>query len=149
MEEKIKEIIEELLDKLGFKAFEVQVRSGGESSPVAAIQMENANLLIGEHGQSLKAFEQVARVLASKKIEDCPNFIVDINSYRKERENYLKELARSIAQKVAIEKRPFKLPPMSAYERKIIHTELASRPDIITESQGEGPERKVIVKPYF
>jgi spoIIIJ-associated protein len=150
MTEKIKKIIEELLSQMGFKEFVIEVREKGENEPtVFAIQINEASLLIGEHGQTLRALEQITKIFATKKIGEYSSFVLDINNYRKDRENYLKELARSIAQRVAIEKRPFKLPPMSAFERKIIHSELATRPDIITESQGEGSERKVIVKPYL
>lgn len=149
MYEEVKKLIEDLLNKLGFKNFGIDIKAREEEPSIFSIQMDEARLLIGEHGQNLRAFEQIVRILASKKIEDVPNFIIDINNYRKERENYLKDLARSIAQKVTIEKRPFKLPPMSAFERRVIHTELASRPDVITESQGEEPERKIIVKPYL
>ena len=74
---------------------------------------------------------------------------VDVNSYRKERENIILELARGAARKAAGTKTDITLPPMNAYERRLIHSELASRPDIKTESVGEGKERYVVVKPIL
>jgi hypothetical protein len=72
---------------------------------------------------------------------------VDINNYRKEREELIIKLAKAAARKVITEKKEVALPPMNAYERRIIHSELAVHPDIKTESQGEGKERRVIIKP--
>lgn len=146
----VKKVISELFERLGFANFSIEARIKSEGDPVTfSIQSEDANILIGEHGQNLRALEQISKILVSKSVPDSPNFVIDINNYKRERENYLKELARSVAQKVAIEKRPFRLPPMSAFERRIIHNELASRPDVVTESQGEEPERKIVVKPYL
>jgi len=60
----------------------------------------------------------------------------------------LKELAKSVADEVALTKKERILEPMSAYERRIIHLELASRPDVTTESIGKEPKRRVVIKPY-
>ena len=72
---------------------------------------------------------------------------LDINDYKKKKKDYLKELACSIANEVALSKKQKELPPMSAYERRIIHLELAERQDVSTESIGQEPERKVIITP--
>ncbi len=72
--------------------------------------------------------------------------IVDVNNYRKERENLIVELARAAARKAVAAKEPVPLPTMNAYERRLVHTELAMRPDVTTESIGEGRDRYVIVK---
>ncbi|PIR71473.1 MAG: hypothetical protein COU43_02475 [Candidatus Nealsonbacteria bacterium CG10_big_fil_rev_8_21_14_0_10_37_25] len=78
-----------------------------------------------------------------------PFFIdLDINGYKKKKLDYLKELARSLADEVALTKKEKNLPPMAAYERRIIHLELAGRSDVTTESIGEEPERRVVVRPY-
>ncbi|PJA84129.1 MAG: hypothetical protein CO145_02195, partial [Candidatus Nealsonbacteria bacterium CG_4_9_14_3_um_filter_37_13] len=70
------------------------------------------------------------------------------NGYKKKKLDYLKELARSLADEVALTKKEKNLPPMAAYERRIIHLELAGRSDVTTESIGEEPERRVVVRPY-
>lgn len=72
---------------------------------------------------------------------------VDINNYRRERERLLIELARAAARKVLLTKSDVCLPAMNAYERRLIHLELASRPDVRTESVNEGVGRCVVVKP--
>lgn len=89
--------------------------------------------------------EHLARLIAKKSGLD--NVFVDINNYRKERENIIIELAKASARKALIAKEEIKLPPMNSYERRLIHTELSTRPDVKTESVGEGRERYVVVKP--
>ncbi|MCD6402414.1 hypothetical protein J7L36_00985, partial [bacterium] len=73
---------------------------------------------------------------------------LDINKYKKKKTEYLKELANSVADQVALTKKEKVLPPMQAFERRIIHLELADRSDVTTESIGKEPERRVVVKPY-
>jgi spoIIIJ-associated protein len=82
-----------------------------------------------------------------KKIEEQFFIDLDINDYKKKKTEYLKEVARTTADDVSLTKKEKQLAPMPAYERRIIHLELADRSDVITESIGEEPERSVIVKP--
>jgi spoIIIJ-associated protein len=73
---------------------------------------------------------------------------IDISGYKKKKIEYLKELARSIADEVSLTKKEIILDPMPSFERRIIHLELASRPDVTTESIGKEPKRRVVIKPY-
>lgn len=74
---------------------------------------------------------------------------VDVNNYRKERERLIIEIAKAAARKVLLTKGDVALPPMNAYERLLVHTELATRPDVKTESTGEKKDRCVVVKPLL
>lgn len=89
--------------------------------------------------------ERIGRLMA-KQLEHPP-IIVDVNYYKKERENLIVKLARAAARKAAATGESIPLPVMNAYERRIIHTELAIRPDVETESTGEYKGRHVVVKP--
>ena len=71
---------------------------------------------------------------------------LDINDYRKNKEHYVKELARTTADEVTLLKTPKELPPMSAAERRLVHMELQERSDIETESVGDGEDRRVVVR---
>jgi len=71
---------------------------------------------------------------------------VDLNYYRKERERLIAELARAAAKKASITKEEVALPPMNAYERRLVHVELTTHPELKTESIGVGRERHVIIK---
>lgn len=88
----------------------------------------------------------VFKIVAAKKGSDKPVF-VDINNYRRERESLILEIARVAAKRAAATKQNVSLPIMNAYERRLIHLELASRPDVGTESVGDGKNRYVVVRP--
>lgn len=88
----------------------------------------------------------VAR-LVGKKAGFEEMIYIDVNNYRRERERIIIELAKAAARKVLMTKNDVSLPAMNAYERRLVHTELATRPDVKTESKGEKKERCVVVKP--
>ena len=119
----------------------------GKETIAVNIDTSDAKILIGQAGENLMAFQRMAWLLFKKqnKEESLP-FIVDVNNYRQEKEERLKSLARSAALKVRRTKEREVLRPMSAYDRRIIHTFLADEEDLTTESIGEEPERKVVVK---
>lgn len=93
----------------------------------------------------VRDFKHLISVMARK--DGGEHYFVDINGYRKEREKLIADLAKAAAQKAVTTKTEVRLPAMNAYERRIVHTELSMRPDIKTESAGEGPDRSVIIKP--
>ncbi len=93
----------------------------------------------------VKDFKYLVSVIARK--DEQETYIIDINNYRKEREKLIIELAKAAAQKAVTTKLEVKLPSMNAYERRLIHVELSIRPDVKTESTGEGHDRGVIIKP--
>ena len=70
----------------------------------------------------------------------------DINDYQKNKEQYLRDLARTTADEVVLFKADKELPAMTPGERRIVHLELAERQDVVSESVGEGPERRVVIK---
>lgn len=108
-------------------------------------------MLIGKNGQNLNAFEHLIKLIINRKAggeEQKRNvFVVDINDYRKTKAKYILDLARSAAQKVISSRRAEALLPMSAYERRLVHTELAAYQELQTESIGEEPHRRIVIKP--
>jgi predicted RNA-binding protein Jag len=73
-------------------------------------------------------------------------FVIDVNYYRKERERLISELARAAAKKAIITKQDVELPSMNGYERRLVHMEIATHPELRTESTGEGKERRVVIR---
>lgn len=147
--DKVIKQIEELLAKMGIEA-ETKAKiqeSQGLESILVDIKTPDGNLLIGQRGQSLDAFQHLARVILRKKLNQIINFIVDVNDYRKKKEQYLKDLALDAASKVKSSSEEIELAPMSSYERRIIHLVLAENEEVATESIGEEPERRVVIKP--
>jgi spoIIIJ-associated protein len=147
-QETLRKTTEALLKLMGFRGVGVMIKQNMPDEPfTVAISLDDAGMLIGEHGANLRAFEYVLKLVARKMMPDAPRFIVDINAYREERISELKEYVKTVASRVVRENKDIELEPMSSYERRIVHTELASRPDITTESTGEGIDRRVVVKP--
>ena len=141
--EELQNIFKKLIELMGFSDFSLTYDS--ESNRVS--------IFIGDMGVGEKLlpafvsnFDRLAKLIAQKYIGTSSIFI-DINSYRRERENLIIELARGAARKAISSKEMVALPAMNAYERRLIHAELSPRPDVKTESIGEGRNRYVVVKP--
>lgn len=145
--EKIKKAAEEFFGKTGL-AIEVEIKKPEDLTIPVNLTMEEPQILIGERGQTLAEIQRLLKAVLKKKVvPDDPFYInLDINNYKKQKTAYLKEMAKSAADEVALTKKEKYLPVMTAYERRIIHVELASRGDVITESMGQEPERRVVIK---
>lgn len=147
--ESLQKVVENLLLNMGIqnKMFTKIVESEGKEIIGLNIETEEANLLIGEHGSNLAALQHLARILfARTNNNEIVPFVIDINNYKTEKERYLKNLAKSLAEKVKVTKKESVLPPMKPYERRIIHLFLSSDQEIVTQSEGEEPYRKIIIK---
>lgn len=145
----IKETVSELLNKMGFIC-EIEMSHETEEEKeniVCNIKTEESNFLIGQYGVNLQSLQHIARILIRKKTDERVNFIVDVNFYRKEKSLSIVALAKKSAQQAIQDKRAIVLRPMSPYERRLVHMELSKNTDIITESIGEGEDRRVIIKP--
>ncbi len=111
------------------------------------IILDEPQVLIGQGGQTLSEAQRILRMVLNKKLEGIFNLNLDINDYKKKKIEYLKTFARDLADDVALSKKERVLSPMPSYQRKIIHSELSNRADVTTESQGEGKDRCVVIKP--
>jgi len=146
--EKIKEVIEEFFAKTGLN-IEVEVKTPEEQTIPINLKAEEPQLLIGERGQTLAEIQRLLKIVLKKKAAlETPFYInLDINEYKKKKIEYLKEIARTTADEVVLTKTEKQLSPMPAFERRVVHMELASREDITTESLGQEPGRMIIIKP--
>lgn len=104
-------------------------------------------ILIGRRGETLDALQYLVNLSANKLSEKRKRILIDIEGYRKRREDTLKKLAFKLADKARQRGRNVILEPMNSMERRIIHTALQGREDIYTFSEGEEPYRKIIIAP--
>jgi len=120
----------------------------GENEISFAIKGENLGKLIGYHGENLQSIQLL---LGSLKLRsEWPiRMYLDIDGYKASKNQSLEELANKTADQAVKIERNIHLDPMSAYDRRIIHTTLQEREDVTTESTGEGEKRHVVVKPVF
>ncbi len=146
--DEMKKEIEEFFRKMTFEAA-IQSLSQKEETLTISLKTEEPQILIGDRGETLFAIQHLLKLILKRKlgIEGIFYVDLDIDDYKKKKIAYLKETARSVAEEVILTKKEKILPPMTPYERRIIHMELAEIPDITTESVGEEPERKIVVSP--
>ena len=109
------------------------------------ISNENLGFLIGYRGETLYAFQSILSAIAGKGIDKKVRVILDIEGYKAKREKTLEELAEKVAKTVIKTRKPVKLEPMQAYERKIIHSKLQQNDKVQTESIGEEPNRRIVI----
>ena len=141
----IKDYIVKLLKDLGFQA-NVEIKNK-ETIPTYTVFSDNDALLIGKNGKNLKALSVVVNQHINKELGKTYKFIIDINSYKEKREKQLVQLAKRVAREVASSKIEVKMDSMNSYERRIIHNALTNNKRVYTESEGEEPNRFVVVKP--
>lgn len=106
---------------------------------------EGLGYLIGYRGETLYAMQNIMSTIAGKGIQNRVRVILDIQEYKEKREKTLEELAKKVAKTVIRTKKPIKLEPMQAYERKIIHSALQENEKIETISVGEEPHRRIVI----
>ncbi len=146
MQNEILKLAESIFQKAG-----VAVSAQWVDEPIPRILVSSTEDLapfIGAQGSTLMATEHLLKLLVSRSNgPDAKDFVLDINNYRKSQSAQLIALARTRAQRVSTTGQAESLAPMNSYERKVIHTELASFTDVITLSIGTEPNRRIVIKP--
>ena len=147
----IKSLIRVILDKLSVSG-EIEIFENSEGIQFT-IRTKEAGLLIGEDGQNLFALNHLLKRIAENEFRKNNlgkiQFLLDINGYQAKKIEELKNIARINAQRVRYFKKEISLDPMNSYERRIIHSVLTEYPDIMTESSGEEPNRRVVIRPFL
>ena len=143
--DKIKEVIHEILRYMDIQA-EIEQRFL-EETVIFNLRTPDSAMLIGQYGANLNSLQYLARLLAFKRLGESVQFVVDVENYKKSREEFLRELARQAGARVRETKESLLLKPMSSYERRVIHAEIGLLADVTSESVGEEPERRVQIKP--
>lgn len=142
-----KRYIESILQAMNIE-YQLEVRSLNNEHEIYCNVHTNENpLLIGIKGKTLEALQTLVRNLLQIYTKEQLVVNVDIGDYREHRKHQLEILSTKVAKEVVKTKVPVKLKPMSSYERRIIHNKLSEWRDVYTESEGEGTERAIVIKP--
>lgn len=146
-QEKAKENLEQFLKEFVLKLPEGTAYHIEKTSQNIKVNITSKDLgyLIGYRGETLYALQSILSSIASKGIENRVRVILDIEGYKAKREKTLEDLADKVAKTVIRTKKPIKLEPMQAYERKIIHSKLQQNKKVETISVGEEPYRRIII----
>lgn len=109
------------------------------------IKGNSAGILIGYRGETLNAMQTILSNIANRNVNDKIRLILDIENYREKRAKILEELAEKVSKTVLKNGKSITLEPMSAYERKIIHSKLQENTKVETYSIGEGDNRRIVI----
>jgi spoIIIJ-associated protein len=148
-----KEVLTTLLEKMGMPASVSVVEGGGlsedgEPTPTLLdVTGSDLGILIGRRGDTLRDLQFMTRLIVNRRLGYWPNLVVDVEGYKARRKEMLTGLALRMAEKAVETQQPVALEPMPAYERRIIHIALRDDPQVMTESTGEGDNRKVVIIP--
>jgi spoIIIJ-associated protein len=142
--ETAEEFIRGLLTAMGLEA---DVRTTVESDNVFVdVTGEGLGILIGRRGQALEALQEIARTAVQRKLRARIRLLVDVEGYRARRRSSLADYARQIAERAKDRGTEIELEPMTAYERKVVHDAVAEVEGATSFSEGEEPNRKVVVR---
>jgi spoIIIJ-associated protein len=148
-------VLEDLVDRMHLHAAVRQLppadrgsdSSDDDRAPQGALEIrgEEMGLLIGRRGETLAALQLIVNMILSRRLKRRAAVTVDVEGYRRRREEDLHRMAQRIAAQVKSSGQPFTLEPMQPGERRIVHMALADDPRVRTESTGEGDQRRVVI----
>ncbi len=117
-----------------------------EQSLLIEVKVGKPQILIGEKGQSLMEIEKLVRIMILKEIEGKMFVNLDINDYKKKKAEYLISLAREAAEDVVFSGSDKEFPPMSPFERRVVHSAVKDVEGVFSESVGDKDERRVVIR---
>jgi spoIIIJ-associated protein len=140
-------LIEEVLAKMNIACDNVALVTVGPSS-LYLVSSSDSSLLIGNRGENLRALNYLVRRIVENRFgeEHGRSVTVDVNGYQKKRIEEVQNGARMLAERVRLFRSSVEMSPTSSYERMIVHALFAEDPDVMTESEGEGPHRHIVIK---
>jgi spoIIIJ-associated protein len=141
----LRELLEEIVDGFGLDV-EVEVEQS-EGLLTGRVEGEDVGLLIGRRGQTIDAVQHLAQRIVFRGSSADARVVVDADGYRERRAEALRTVALDAAEDALARGEPVELDPMPASERRIVHEFLRDRDDVATHSEGEEPERRLVVEP--
>ena len=140
-----KDVIEEFFKKLDVVA-SAEITASDDSIDVE-LTTDGSGIIIGYHGETLESLQLLLSLGVSKKIGRFIRVLVDVGGYRQQRTEYLTQLANQMKEAVMSENQERIINSLKSWERRVVHMLLKDDPDVITESQGTGRDRVLVVRP--
>jgi spoIIIJ-associated protein len=146
--QKAKQILEEILRRMGVNASVEQKTSAKGDEIVLEIRADNSGLLIGRKGQTLEALQYlVTRMVGERQAGEGPHIVIDIENYRERRRRSLEDMALRLGEKAKRQRKAVTVDALSAADRRIIHAALEDDPWVSTKSLGQGSYRRLLIIP--
>ena len=143
--EALEELLEEIVDGLGIEA-KIEVEEG-EGTLTGRLEGEDVGLFIGRHGQTIDAVQHLAQRIVFPEGPSSVRVVIDANGYRERRADALRADADEAADEALRTGEPVELDPLPPSERRIVHEYLRDRGGVTTNSEGNEPERYLVVTP--
>lgn len=143
--EYIKTFLTDLITNMGIEV-NIEVKTK-DNNKIITLYSNNNNILIGKNGRTLDALNTIAKQLIRNEIGVNFNFLIDVGEYKIHQQKNIERLAKKIAREVASTNVEVKLDSMNSYERRLVHNILNDNDKVYTESEGEEPNRYVVIKP--
>lgn len=145
--EETKKFLGDVLSSMSLRDVRIDVEQESDTDYEIKLSGASIGILIGRRGATLDALQYLVNLVANKHSERFLKIVLDAEEYRMRRKETLERLAERLANKAQMQKRDIMLEPMSPAERKVIHSYLQHRPDVVTFSHGDEPHRKVVISP--
>ena len=147
----IQNLIKELIEKTKVVVKEINITEDKGNTTWFSVEVSDPYLFTGRGGEALSALNHIVRRIVESKMPISENslpisMLVDINGFQKKRMENIHAIAHMMAERARYFKSNIEIDPMSAFERRIVHEFLANETDLKTESTGEGPSRRVVIK---
>lgn len=146
---KVTEILSNILTQLGLTEDQIRIEIADEENINIFLNLpgDSAGVFVGHHGEGLASLRMIFSLMIFQRFSVWPKLHLNVNDYQERREETLKELAKSAAERCVSLQKEIILPNLSSYERRIVHMFLSEHPGVKTESRGEAPYRQMVVMP--
>jgi len=141
-----KKLLKDIVEGMGIK--DVIIESQRKENFIKlTLHSSDNNILIGRNGRTLSSLQNLIRTAVSNQIGMFVNIILDVENYKIKQEHNIERLAKKLAKEVLRTKEPIAMDCMNSYERRLVHNALANFKGITSNSEGEEPNRRIVIKP--
>lgn len=138
-------VLRNILEQFDAEGAPIDEYEGDEGELILDVTAPDLAVLIGRHGRTLESLQTMVSLIVSRKLGFRYPVVVDIEGYKSRRNEKVASMARSAAARAVKQHATVKLPPMSAYERRLVHIALRDNEAVETHSEGVDPERRVVI----
>lgn len=141
-----KQLLKDIVEGMGIK--DVIIESQRKENFIKlTLHSSDNSILIGRNGRTLSSLQNIIRTSVSNQIGMFVNIILDVENYKIKQEHNIERLAKKLAKEVLRTKEPITMDSMNSYERRLVHNALANFKGISSDSEGEEPNRRIVIKP--
>ena len=141
-----KKLLKDIVEGMGIK--DVIIESQRKENFIKlTLHSSDNSILIGRNGRTLSSLQNLIRTSVSNQIGMFVNIILDVENYKIKQEHNIERLAKKLAKEVLRTKEPIAMDCMNSYERRLVHNALANFKGITSNSEGEEPNRRIVIKP--